>query len=195
MRLVYGVLLPGVIIFVSSGNLLYARAVEGDETNVVARRFLQHVPAAATVKEAGSLTKLIDFVKELFEKPLHPDITIREVKNVLTRVQTTKTNNGENYADLAVHARKAYRNHLRAVLNQWKKSSKEKTESFMGSTEYKDFCALVREANRYFPKEHAFDEYTLIKNSLRKNKFKKIVLKGYANNDANGAEYHKLLFP
>ena len=60
MRLVYGVLLPGVIIFVSSGNLLYARAFEGDETNVVARRFLQHVPAAVIVKEVGCLTNLID---------------------------------------------------------------------------------------------------------------------------------------
>uniref|UniRef100_A0AAV1VEC7 Uncharacterized protein n=1 Tax=Peronospora matthiolae TaxID=2874970 RepID=A0AAV1VEC7_9STRA len=195
MRLVYAVLLPGVIVFVSSGNVLYARAAEGDETNVVARRFLQHVPSAATVKEAGCLTNLVDFVKKFYKKPARFYVTSPEVTGVLASVRITKENNGENYADLAAQAQEAFRNHLKAVLEKWKeRDHKKKTDSFMGSSDFRDFCTRVDEANQLFPKEYAINLYALLESSLTKKQLQKIVLKGFANNDPKGQEFHGLFY-
>ena len=47
MRLIHAVLLPGVIVLISNGNLLQAHVVNGAEMERSARRFLRHDAWAA----------------------------------------------------------------------------------------------------------------------------------------------------
>nr|Q5G7K8.1 RecName: Full=Avirulence protein ATR13; AltName: Full=Arabidopsis thaliana recognized protein 13; Flags: Precursor [Hyaloperonospora arabidopsidis]AAW63767.1 avirulence protein ATR13 [Hyaloperonospora parasitica]AAW63768.1 avirulence protein ATR13 [Hyaloperonospora parasitica] len=120
MRLVHAVLLPGIIVFVSNGNLLHAHALHEDETGVTAGRQLR--AAASEVfglsRASFGLGKAQDPLDKFFSKiifsgkPIETSYSAKGIHEKIIEAHDLHVSKSKNapiqYASVMEYLKKTY---------------------------------------------------------------------------------------
>ncbi|CAI5717114.1 unnamed protein product [Hyaloperonospora brassicae] len=159
MRLVYAVLLPGVIVLTSNVHLLRAHALGADETDVSASDARPSNTAVSDEERAplrfvGQIERIVG---RTFAAPEASMKTSAFVGNDLLASSSVKHAN-----DQAARAWNKLDSQLDRLLNKWRTKWFTKSKNFFNSPEYERMIKLVEEVQRNFPIDGAFNPHEFI---------------------------------
>ena len=168
MRLVYTLLLPGIIVFASQKNLLQVHALVSDDADVPGSSYLGTNAEATAGGESRGLTTLLEKlavkipVSWTGSSALSRNALLEELSRLKPKPKTA-----EQEAQFYEYAAMKLASHFKDLKRQWKRDYDMTARQhgvlvdFYESGQYQTMMTLYSQAFEHLPREHtmSFDEF------------------------------------